>query len=243
MRKLLKDLRAACNSPFWEKLPHKNRFFRWVTDLPFLFTFFSRYIQSRTCSGRRTQHLLIRATGSDYEVSYPWVAWIWSVSSSNALVSDNETYDAHVLASSKTYMRAACNSPFWEKLPNKNRFFRWVTDLPFLFTFFSRYIQSRTCSGRRIQHLLIRATGSDYEVSYPWVAWIWSVSSSNALVSDNETYDAHVLASSKTYRQQNKPKKWILNPLRYMPFWQVILRVRIFFYFFFWICTITKIEV
>ena len=41
MRKLLKDLRAACNSPFWEKLPHKNRFFRWVTDIPFLFTFFS----------------------------------------------------------------------------------------------------------------------------------------------------------------------------------------------------------
>ena len=43
-----------------------------VTDLPLLFTFFSRYIQSRTCSERRTQHLLIRATGSDYEVSWPW---------------------------------------------------------------------------------------------------------------------------------------------------------------------------
>ena len=27
----------------------------------------------------------------------------------------------------------------------------------------------------------------------------------------NETYDAHVLASSKTYRKQNKPKKWIPN--------------------------------
>ena len=26
----------------------------------------------------------------------------------------------------------------------------------------------------------------------------------------NETYDAHVLASSKTYRKQNKPKKWIM---------------------------------
>ena len=72
VRKLLKDLRAACNSPFWEKLPHKNRFFRRVTDLPLLFTFFSRYIQSRTCFGRCTQYLLIRATGSDYEVSYPW---------------------------------------------------------------------------------------------------------------------------------------------------------------------------
>ena len=34
----------------------------------------------------------------------------------------------------------------------------------------------------------------------------------------NETYDAHVLASSKTYRKQNKPKKWISNPLRYMSF-------------------------
>ena len=30
----------------------------------------------------------------------------------------------------------------------------------------------------------------------------------------NETYDAHVLASSKTYRKQKKPKKWIPNPLR-----------------------------
>ena len=73
MRKLLKDLRAACNSPFWEKLPHKNRFFRRVTDLSLLFTFFSRYIQSRICSGTCTQHLLIRATGSDYEVSYPCI--------------------------------------------------------------------------------------------------------------------------------------------------------------------------
>ena len=27
----------------------------------------------------------------------------------------------------------------------------------------------------------------------------------------NETYDAHILASSKTYRKQNKPKKWIPN--------------------------------
>ena len=34
----------------------------------------------------------------------------------------------------------------------------------------------------------------------------------------NETYDAHVLASSKTYRKKNKPKKWIPNPLRYMSF-------------------------
>ena len=34
----------------------------------------------------------------------------------------------------------------------------------------------------------------------------------------NETYDVHVLASSKTYRKQNKPKKWIPNPLRYMSF-------------------------
>ena len=50
MRKLLKDLRAACISPFWEKRLHKNRIFRRVTDLPLLFTFFSRYIQSRTCS-------------------------------------------------------------------------------------------------------------------------------------------------------------------------------------------------
>ena len=68
---MFKDLRAACNSPFWDKLPHKNRLFRRVTDLPLLFTFFSRYIQSRTCSGRHTQHLLIRVTGSDYEVSWP----------------------------------------------------------------------------------------------------------------------------------------------------------------------------
>ena len=35
---------------------------------------------------------------------------------------------------------------------------------------------------------------------------------------ENETCDAHVLASSKTYRKQNKPKKWIPNPLRYMSF-------------------------
>ena len=41
-----------------------------------------------------------------------------------------------------------------------------------------------------------------------------------------ETYDAHVLASSKTYRKQNKPKKWIPNPLRYMSFWQVSLSFR-----------------
>ena len=34
----------------------------------------------------------------------------------------------------------------------------------------------------------------------------------------NETFDAHVLVSSKTYRKQNKPKKWIPNPLRYMSF-------------------------
>ena len=34
----------------------------------------------------------------------------------------------------------------------------------------------------------------------------------------NETYDAHVLASSKTYRKQNKPKKWIPNPRRYVSF-------------------------
>ena len=34
----------------------------------------------------------------------------------------------------------------------------------------------------------------------------------------NETYDAHILASSKTYRKQNKPKKWIPNPLRYKSF-------------------------
>ena len=34
----------------------------------------------------------------------------------------------------------------------------------------------------------------------------------------NETYDAHVLASSKTYRKQNKPKKGIPNPLRYMSY-------------------------
>ena len=34
----------------------------------------------------------------------------------------------------------------------------------------------------------------------------------------NETYDAHVLASTKTYRKENKPKKWIPNPLRYMSF-------------------------
>ena len=27
----------------------------------------------------------------------------------------------------------------------------------------------------------------------------------------NEMYDAHVLVSSKTYRKQNKPKKWIPN--------------------------------
>ena len=42
----------------------------------------------------------------------------------------------------------------------------------------------------------------------------------------NETYDAHVLASSKTYRKQNKPKKWIPNPLRYMSFWKVCLIFR-----------------
>ena len=42
----------------------------------------------------------------------------------------------------------------------------------------------------------------------------------------NETYDAHVLESSKTYRKQNKPKKWIPNPLRYMSFWQVSLSFR-----------------
>ena len=39
MRKRLKDLRAACNSPFGEKLPHKNRVFRRVTGLPLLFSF------------------------------------------------------------------------------------------------------------------------------------------------------------------------------------------------------------
>ena len=44
----------------------------------------------------------------------------------------------------------------------------------------------------------------------------------------NETYDAHVLASSKTYRNQNKPKKWIPNPLRYMSFWQVSLSFKNF---------------
>ena len=33
---------------------------------------------------------------------------------------------------------------------------------------------------------------------------------------ENETYDAHVLASSKTYSKHNKPKKWIPNPLRYV---------------------------
>ena len=44
----------------------------------------------------------------------------------------------------------------------------------------------------------------------------------------NEMYDAHVLASSKTYRKQNKPKKWIPNPLRYMSFWQVSLSFRKF---------------
>ena len=42
----------------------------------------------------------------------------------------------------------------------------------------------------------------------------------------NETYDAHVLASSKTYKKQNKPKKWTPNPLRYMSFWQVSLSFR-----------------
>ena len=42
----------------------------------------------------------------------------------------------------------------------------------------------------------------------------------------NETYDPHVLASSKTYRKQNKPKKWIPSPLRYMSFWQVSLSKR-----------------
>ena len=30
----------------------------------------------------------------------------------------------------------------------------------------------------------------------------------------NETCDAHVLASSKTYRKHNNPKKWIPNPNR-----------------------------
>ena len=45
---------------------------------------------------------------------------------------------------------------------------------------------------------------------------------------ENETYDAHVLARSKTYRKQNKPKKWIPNPLRYMSFWQVSLSFRKF---------------
>ena len=96
MRKLLKDLRAACNLTVWEKLPHKNRFFRRVTDLPLLFTFFSRYIQSRTCSGRRTQHLLIRAIGSDYEVSWPWfgprsfIGWIYpNVGDHQALLHTN----------------------------------------------------------------------------------------------------------------------------------------------------------
>ena len=57
MRKLLKDLRAACNSPFWkknkktkkkkttpQKLPHKNRFFRRVTDLSLFRLLFSAAI-------------------------------------------------------------------------------------------------------------------------------------------------------------------------------------------------------
>ena len=44
----------------------------------------------------------------------------------------------------------------------------------------------------------------------------------------NEMYDAHVLASTKIYRKQNKPKKWIPNPLRYMSFLQVSLSFRTF---------------
>ena len=44
----------------------------------------------------------------------------------------------------------------------------------------------------------------------------------------NETYDAHALASSKTYRKRNKPKKWIPNLLRYMSFWQVSLSFKKF---------------
>ena len=45
-----------------------------------------------------------------------------------------------------------------------------------------------------------------------------NISVAKPLKFGNETYDVHVLASSKTYRKQNKPKKRIPNPLRYMSF-------------------------
>ena len=44
------------------------------------------------------------------------------------------------------------------------------------------------------------------------------ISAAKRQKSGNETYDAHVLASTKTCRKQNKPKELFPNPLRYMSF-------------------------
>ena len=56
---------------FFKILPDRNNVLRRITNVPFLLTIFDRYNRRRTCPGRRTLHLLIGATGSDYEVSYP----------------------------------------------------------------------------------------------------------------------------------------------------------------------------
>ena len=68
----LKDPEYCTTFSFSFEIPHhKNGVVRQITNLPFLDIVYSRYSRSCTCYGRPTQHLLIRATGSDYKVSYP----------------------------------------------------------------------------------------------------------------------------------------------------------------------------